>query len=374
MIAATFRSRFRRAACLVAAVLAAGSAGAQQRMALVHGLGSSGETWPTAEQRLVQEFGSRVAIYRPDLPSTSTYVAQGGILANNTQAWSNGAIFVGHSNGGIVSRMASRYSGNTYRGIVTVGTPHGGSALFQNVDAVGGLALSTAADMAIPITRYSNLPGGGDLQTFLVWAEAVTYTGLFSLATSFIVDQFVNLAVGDLRTEMTPGSAFNTNLNHDSTLTRENQQMPGRRFGIVSIQPQIGGYLCGLAFSQTSCAQAQYALADLYYDTYLYYQLEYQNPENPAAEQQARYYAYEWVIGSQALYNLDPRYCTLYTGIQYSCEGDGIVGRQAQMYPGLGASQLIVTNGPIHTAETSSDAVYQRMVPLFRGGGALAIP
>jgi hypothetical protein len=73
-----------------------------------------------------------------------------------------------------------------------------------------------------------------------------------------------------------------------------------------------------------------------------------------------------------ALYNLDGRYCAMYTGVQYSCAGDGIVGLTAQRY--RGGFELPVLNGPNHFGETSSIEVHNRMVPLFGAGGALAIP
>ncbi|MCC6317910.1 MAG: alpha/beta fold hydrolase [Gemmatimonadaceae bacterium] len=353
------------------AMLASTAALAQQRIGLIHGFNSSGSTWQLTEQRLVQEFGSRIQVYRPNLPDNSTYEAQGVVLAYNTAGWPNGGIFVGHSNGGIASRMASRYAPATHRGIVTVGTPHGGAPLFGNAGAVAGLVMQTGVELAHPISHFNTILGGADNQTTLVWIEALTYTGLLAQATSFVVDGFLGLMSGELRTQMAPGSAFNANLNHDTTLTREAAEMPQGRFGIMSVVPQIGGYLCGLWASQSSCAYAQYALADLYEATYWYYLL-YSNPQNAAMEYQAHYFAFEWMYGTMALWHLDEVYCGLYTGVPYSCVGDSVVGLEKAMYPGV--PQRVVNNGPNHFGETASLEVHERIAELFRAGAPLAIP
>ncbi|MCC6317298.1 MAG: hypothetical protein IT361_06345 [Gemmatimonadaceae bacterium] len=360
-----------RAAFAMAVALASRTADAQQRIGLIHGFNSSGSTWQLTEQRLVQEFGSRIQVYRPNLPDNSTYEAQGVVLAYNTAGWPNGGIFVGHSNGGIASRMASRYSPATHRGIVTVGTPHGGAPLFGNAGAVAGLVMSTGVELAHPISHFNTILGGADNQTTLVWIEALTYTGVLAQATAFVVDGFLGLMSGELRTQMAPGSAFNANLNHDTTLTREATEMPQGRHGIMSVVPQIGGYLCGLWMSQTGCAYVQYALADLYEATYWHYLL-YRNPGNLAMEYQAHFFAFEWLYGTMALWNLDEVYCELYTGVPYSCVGDSVVGLEKAIYPGGGL--LTVPDGPNHFGETSSDLVYQRMAGLLRSGGPLAVP
>ena len=138
----------------------------------------------------------------------------------------------------------------------------------------------------------------------------------------------------------------------------------------VSTVPQIGGYMCGLYFDQYTCSYGSNALGDLYFGTHLYF-LNYWDPYDPY-EYEKRQYAWEWFVGALAMWDLDPAYCTYYTGTPYDCLGDSVVPYWSAQYPGAFAD--LIPNGPDHIHLTSNPGIYERIAAHLRPGGRLVIP
>lgn len=122
--------RLGRSALILASLLTAcwtSLAGAQQRVALVHGINSNGATWNTYEIDLRSRGYLTTA---PSLPAHERITTQAGILAGalwNVGFRDPGTILIAHSQGGLISRMMSRSF--PFRGLVTIGTPHHGAPI-----------------------------------------------------------------------------------------------------------------------------------------------------------------------------------------------------------------------------------------------------
>src|SRR5205814_3071925 len=100
-----------------------------QLTVMVHGLGSTGQTWQATAARLQQELS--ITTYTPSLAWEKHFYEQADQLQLALTVHPGTPVMVGHSNGGLVNRQLSK----TYplQGIVTVGSPNGGAPFARNL-------------------------------------------------------------------------------------------------------------------------------------------------------------------------------------------------------------------------------------------------
>jgi len=215
---------------LIQPLLNLGIASAQDRpVVFVHGLASSGATWEGAANRL--SAGLAIQPYCPDLVWWAPYEFQADQLQE--QFWWLGpdTIAVGHSNGGLVSRQWSR--GHQLSGIVTVGTPHGGAPLIQNMPYFLDLVnyMQSAID-DLWVRFFGQCCGWqylmGQALDFAINAGLITSSSAFNASVTILGGAPL------IFSEMAPGSAFQYDINSDTNLFREQAEIPAR-VGITSI-------------------------------------------------------------------------------------------------------------------------------------------
>jgi len=211
-------------------LLNVGVASAQDRpVVFVHGLASSGATWEGAANRLSGSLA--IQPFRPDLVWWGSYESQANQVQD--QLWWLGAdtVAVGHSNGGLVSRQWSRM--HPLSGIVTVGTPHGGAPLIQNLPYfVGFVSYLESAINDLCVRLYG---------ACCTWRTLVEYALEFALQSGLITSSAtfstaLNVLGGSpfVFTEMAPASPFQYDINSGGNIAREQAEVPSR-VGIVSI-------------------------------------------------------------------------------------------------------------------------------------------
>jgi pimeloyl-ACP methyl ester carboxylesterase len=100
--------------------------GPRQNVVFQHGGFSDAGTWARMDPWLSADFylGTKV---EQTTGSRDRIATQGDRLLSAVQATGqNGFVFIGHSNGGLVSRYAAQRRPDLARGVVTISTPHGG--------------------------------------------------------------------------------------------------------------------------------------------------------------------------------------------------------------------------------------------------------
>jgi len=207
-----------------------GIASAQDRpVVFVHGLASSGTTWEGAAARLSAVLA--IQPYRPDLVWWAPYEFQADQLQDQFGWLGPETVAVGHSNGGLVSRQWSR--AHPLAGIITVGTPHGGAPLIQNLPYFFGFVdylQSAIADLQVrlfgPCCTWQYVFGQA--------LELALNSGL--ITSSATVNAAFNILGGSpfVFTEMAPASDFQYDINAGTNIAREQAVIPSR-VGIVSI-------------------------------------------------------------------------------------------------------------------------------------------
>ena len=122
----------RIAVALATSVLAlappSGASAQDVPVVFVHGIFSSSETWRGTSDRLASVV--QITPHLVDMPSTATLDAQTAVLNAAQGSLPTNTIAVGHSQGGLISRQWSR--SRPLKGVLTLGTPHGGSLLTKN--------------------------------------------------------------------------------------------------------------------------------------------------------------------------------------------------------------------------------------------------
>jgi pimeloyl-ACP methyl ester carboxylesterase len=174
-----------------------------------HGLFSNATTWCDMDPYLRGRFRVRNEI-RHSLPSTDYYENQASQLEGNIRAdaasYPGPYSFVGHSNGGIVSRLASQhlvYEGNYVAGVVTVSSPQAGAPLAR----VGKAALTAALAVPLLASKVACNLVAHIVCTTARDLQGPGYYGLISILGP-IIDR-----TGRVLGEMTPNNSFYGNLN-----------------------------------------------------------------------------------------------------------------------------------------------------------------
>jgi pimeloyl-ACP methyl ester carboxylesterase len=123
-----------RAICVAALCVASSAAAAQDRdVVFQHGIWSSAQTWQQESSNLAGVF--KILPRVPTTDSRAIYSAQASDMSSQVGAAAANAILIGHSNGGLVGRLANvpaPYNDRPWGGLVTVGSPHGGAQLMAS--------------------------------------------------------------------------------------------------------------------------------------------------------------------------------------------------------------------------------------------------
>jgi len=334
---------------LLAAPLASigGIAVAQPTTAVfVHGFGANGSTWDAAAQALRTELAIGAA--NPTLPESDRFVDQAYDL--NLFNWSN-AVLIGHSNGGLVSREASRNA--SYAGIITVGTLHGGAPIANRLDDIQGFG-----------QRIADETGYIQFVDFVVGPQtsAWGFVALLAFFAASVVDYaleniFDSLSGKPVLDDMKPGSQFLNSLNDPSNLSREASMV---RVGIVvSADDDYSGGPFRLVTGPGAASNLMQEMIQIGYEfevdaTDNLLSIDYTN-WNAGLEIGAAYATFDI---SSMLTTLPEQWCDWIGAYDGTTCGpsDALVPVASQVYPGAVAVQI---SGPSHTEETQNTFVYQ---------------
>lgn len=202
--------RFIPLGALSALLIVGNSLGAQSSVPVtfVPGLYESAGAWyPTPDTLYSTLF---ILPYAPTLPTDSLYTIQRDRLASflSTYGISNTSILVGHSNGGVVSRLVG--GNQVLGGIMTFATPNQGAPLvdyaFYGADYASDLILSVV-EFEFTIEDYLDGPDS-DTAAGLLAADAIASE--WANQTQVFLDQLLEYLYGSANviTQMSPGSTF----------------------------------------------------------------------------------------------------------------------------------------------------------------------
>jgi hypothetical protein len=347
---------------LVGGLVAPRSTAAQRQAALVHGFAADGSTWTYGSFWFSSEFQSAQLI-TPSLSGLSDYPVQGQNLLTShiQQGWSPlQTALVAHSNGGVVSRYASR-DWISPKGIITVGTPHTGAPIAQVAAQAIGHVFSVAVAMWAPIAAYEPLgldPPVFDLPMNAWWLDYALLAVRLSMASW---DANVTPSAAPLLTNLRPGSAFLQSLNSAANLSREAAAMPQRRFGIqTTVSPN--GVTCGPGGPRPEdCSAVMNLLISAYWGAYVYYS-NYSDLNDPHMYTK-RQNAYLWLNGATAMSNSDSSMCYYLTGIFFDCTTDGLIPHSHSAFPNapnITYYHILHRDQPQHTTVLSRMALHLR--------------
>jgi hypothetical protein len=307
----------------------------------VHGAASSGSTWNYARSLFTTWFPSLYTA-APSLNQQTDLFAQGAQLATHMSSGGT-TLLLSHSNGGIVSRKAS--SSKSARGIVTVGTPHTGAPIANQLGAIqerlGWIAF--AAGDVLSLHLYDAWVDPTPLQ-LIQFTEQAAYIGAGFAAGAWVTSTNFLGAWSAFDQDDVPGSAFLASLPVGGT---------NRYSASVSLSPwaaAAGPWI--LAFSEQDAvglSDGLWAWGLTLYD-FAYELADYIDGSGPD----------EWfatiAIGS-ALYlawefqNMGGTWCGYVVGGGCFFH-DGFIPTSRQSYPG--GLNTSIPNGPSHTYQTES--------------------
>lgn len=337
-----------------ALVLALGCAGLLPAVAraqdvpvvFVHGIFANSSSWNATAQRLAAVV--RMAPHVAELPSTARFETQVATLDGQMRALPANTIAVGHSQGGLIAREWSRSRPLT--GILTLGTPHGGSQL-----AARGLDLINFNYLVYNVAGLAGTYGAGGEFAWIASAIAshLAHTQLLSWATASSLASSVAVAsVVPVAPQLVPGSAFLGTLNSGANLARESAGI-AKRVGLVYAAHDYWRAGAAVALSPDNREWAWWVMQvmpPVFDSVAAYLDVNY-----PASNLVARSFAARLRELAGLTRNMDPMWCWGVTGDSLCrIPHDGVVAVTDQVYPN--ALNLTVT-GPAHVQETHrSDA------------------
>jgi pimeloyl-ACP methyl ester carboxylesterase len=342
--------------CATVLCVSASDASGQARPSVfIHGFGAEASDWAATADRLT----ARVAIapYLPNVSWRERYENQGQQVESQLSSLATDSVAVGHSNGGVVAREWARL--RQLGGIVTIGTPHRGLPLLTNLP---GWAAFTGSTRGLVNQAFSAFSGSTDWTSILAIVESILLvTSDYSLwSLTNLISVLGVTSVTPVMPQMTPNSAYLTELNGSSNLAREASRAPNR-VGIVSVASNFyfAGPARAIAPDQADeIANVMYTISGalLFWGNYIILNAE---PSDVDAMDQAM----ALIAVSDQILAIDPTYCRMVSRVDLSeCwENDGIVPVTSQAYPG--AANLRI-DGPAHRREKqdSDDAFYAALV------------
>lgn len=351
---------------LLAPVAASIGTRAQDRPTVfIHGINSSSATWEMTADRLQADL--QIAANRPSLSHLETFSSQASQLANLLGAQPATTIALGHSNGGLVARQWNR-SGQPLSAVITIGTPHRGLPLVNNIGGYATFNFELAqsfANLEGAIIDETNLCHWWEAEEYCdvapyVWSiiENTVDLGELLSQASFgeIISAFLLNLTAPVITDMAVGSQFFAGLNSQENVNREAAEIP-LRLGIMSTARNYkwGGPIRAIWPYQGDLYAGWRDLAVNVMRYYAYYIMA--AIPNPSLDQQAVAGALLWV--ANYLEVMDDWWCWTVSAapmqIGLCWENDTIVPLWTQDYHALGAEWIWIPDGypgPAHTQET----------------------
>lgn len=302
---------------------------------LQHGISSDQCTWSRMHPYVVNRYHVQHVV-TPSLASTTYLDGQVSELSQKleaTRVGRTGYIFVGHSQGGLISRryaqtLQTNSRSEMVRGVVTLNTPHQGAPIARQ----GRQWILNASVTAV--IAFSNC-GVFGLQG-CDWANRYVQSGVGGVVANLAYNELTGQAKVDLR----PGSAFLNQLNaYPESFARfgiegrsSSRWQPFRLFGDVTCAPDAwcGGRAAAARADRNFYGNIVCGFLNLFTQNY-----------NGA-------WACGWRAGS--LLAFDEGWKLFYSGFERA--GDGIVPASSQRYPG--AQQFTVENADSHVGATKS--------------------
>lgn len=325
----------------------AAPAGAQDvPVVFIHGIFANGETWRATSQRLASVVQIRPLV--AELPSTTVLETQTATLDGQMRALPANTIAVGHSQGGLIARQWSR--SRPLRGILTLGTPHGGSQLVGR-----GLDVMHFNYMVYNLAGLAGAYGAGtefawiaaNIAAHLAQTQLLSWSVAASITSSIAVGAVVPVAP-----QLAPGSVFLSSLNTGSNLARESNAVP-KRVGLVYTARDYWRAGAAVGLSPDNREWAWWVMQAM--PPVFEYVAAYLDNNYPPWNLPARSYAARLRDLAGLTRGMDPMWCWAVTGDRMCrIPHDGIVSVVDQVYPG---GLNFNVSGPAHTQETrSSDA------------------
>ncbi len=322
-------------------------AGAQDiPVVFVHGIYSNGETWRATSQRLASVMQIQPSV--AELPSTAVLETQTATLDGQMRSLPANTIAVGHSQGGLIARQWSR--SRPLGGILTLGTPHGGSQLVGR-----GLDLVHFNYMVYNLVGLAGAYGAGtefawiaaNIAAHLAQTQLLSWSVAASITSSIAVGAVVPVAP-----QLAPGSAFLASLNTGSNLARESNAVP-KRVGLVYTARDYWRAGAAVGLSPDNREWAWWVMQAM--PPVFEYVAAYLDNNYPPWNLPARSFAARLRDLAGLTREMDPMWCWAVTGDRLCrIPHDGIVSVVDQVYPG---GLNFNVSGPAHTQETrSSDA------------------
>lgn len=327
----------------------------------VHGLNTHADSWEGAAARLAQRAAIRPHVPDPDWKAT--FQDQANLLQQELGSLPATTIAIGHSNGGIVSRQWNRV--HPLGGIITIGTPHQGVPLLNNLDRYNGFDFAVYQAMTDVADAFGNL-------RFANWGWVLAAIGRsfslgFVLSTKGYYTAAVNLGIAayapvisQMRVRssfLCPSECGSSDINSAANLAREQAELSSR-VGIVSVAHNFfwGGPL-RTAFPNEGDALALLvdvsAIAADFAATVIHSSAE---PDDIDGWDLAN----RLVKSASLLFKIDMAWCAALSepGMARCWQNDTVVPVWSQDYLQLGATRLVI-RGPAHVKqETGKDASY----------------
>ncbi len=339
------------------------AADAQDRgVVFVHGLKSSGDTWEAAAASLQAQLA--LESRRPTQTWNDTYEAQAEQLHSAIGLFGGfSTVAVGHSNGGIVSREWSKW--RTLGGVVTVGTPHHGAPILENLlnyvdfnatlsDRIAGVFDGFGHCFGTEGCEWGWVIFQDSLNDLLAGIWGYVDTHLLELASTL----GITLGPYPIFGEMVPSAPYLADLNSSSNLSREQGEI-GTRVGVVSIARNFfdAGFVRVFnpeAADTVDTIKDYVVLALDFWGGYLL------GSNDPNAQNTAAF----MFAAAGRLAALDEMYCKLVSsvGMTYCEANDEVVPFSSQRYPGA-QHEFVMDQGPVHIRETteSTPTLYQTL-------------
>ena len=365
---------------LVLIALTPGTARAQGRQPVVlqHGFNSTEATWDRMSQWLVD--AAYVKTSRYSTGRNSLFSRQASKLKAATVDLPDTTIFIGHSNGGVVSRHLSHM--RPMKGYITIGTPHRGAplaaAMLNGTTELFAHTLQSTARQALETYKRQEFDHYRDWmrRVGILAATGQDWLGRL-IGASVDVANLVDDLGETVLTDMNPASHFFSpwsGVNSYDALRAEARMMGSRRVAIATgvtagYFPQWmiwKGLMPGQSAALSVTTDAVLVTLLLMYDHYS----NYFEPEDPYAWEKQTL-AHLWLWSAGVLGSMDLNWCYMIgAGSAFGCEAaDGIVPLSHQRHPDQAAANVFVP-GPAHQEQTSSpavrDAVVEQLITRFK--------
>jgi pimeloyl-ACP methyl ester carboxylesterase len=376
---------WRAHALAVAAVLACPAFAAAQAhpVVLVHGIASSAGTWDETSRRLTEDFD--ISVFRTSTDSFATFESQAQQVNSNFGFLSGSTVAIGHSNGGLVSRVWS--ASHPMTGLITLAAPNSGAPLAANMFHVGWFVSEAVQSLLDALDQSQQCAWG--------WCTGGTGSPYAQIFSS-IVDDTLNLhdllwdawytlvldllPDSDVLGEMVPGSSFLQDLNSSGQLGVETRNV-GSRIGIVS---EAHNYFDAGLFraiwpdSGDAISNVQHGLAD-YLRGRAFEIWAFEDPN----DSQLQDLAWALYLAGLRLDDLDWNWCVNVSRPSYDrnfgrvCDANDTIVPYWSQYLPWSTANLWIGDGPAHTQEASDGRSYDALsqvldeyVHLPRSGGS----